>query len=192
MRKTYNLDEMLAAPNARESFALIGLIKDNPKVMDDQYVESLISQLEELGSGEVFIDFARAHVSGARYDIKRAAEVKKAQAQSRPFVAESTPAAEALRELTAEHLAYHHVVHYGCVSLGDPCMYNNGPCCCTAGQHIGDCPFRQGSMRLDEDFVKEQMSKLKLQRHIEWAENNIRRASILIKRMEEEINSSTC
>jgi len=64
MRTNYDLNEMLDMPNAQESFALIALLtSSNPKITDDKYVESVISQLEELDSGEIFIDFARGHVS---------------------------------------------------------------------------------------------------------------------------------
>ena len=49
MRTNYDLNEMLDMPNAQESFALIALLtSSNPKITDDKYVESVISQLEEL------------------------------------------------------------------------------------------------------------------------------------------------
>lgn len=82
-------------------------------------------------------------------------------------------------------------IHCGCVELNAPCMYNNGPCCCTADLDIGDCPFRQGRLRLDDKFVDKQMAKLHTDRDIVKAEENIRRARVLIKQMEEELNSST-
>lgn len=190
MRTYFDLNEMLDMPNAQESFALINLLAvSNPEIMDDKYVESIISKLEALGSGEIFVDFARGHVSSARYSIKLNAAAAKRPLPKREgsFIVEE-PAA--LKELRAENLAKNHVIHCGCVELNYPCMYNNGPCCCTADLDIGDCPFRQGRLRLDDKFVDAQMAKLRSSKDIACAEENIRRARVLIKRMEEEINSS--
>lgn len=145
------------------------------------YTESIIAQLRELGSGEIFVDFAIDHISSARWSVRR---------KNAPEPEVDIEALQALRELRAENLAKNHALHCGCVSLGDPCMYNNGPCCCTADLDIGDCPFRQGRLRLDDKFVDAQMSKLRSSRDIERAEDNIRRARVLVKQMEEEINSS--
>lgn len=194
MRTNYDLNEMLDMPNAQESFALIALLtSSNPKITDDKYAESVISQLEELDSGEIFIDFARGHVSSARHSIKLNAAAAKRPLTKREglFIVEASPAAKALRELSPENLARNHAIHCGCVELNAPCMYNNGPCCCTADLDIGDCPFRQGRLRLDDKFVDKQMAKLHTDRDIVKAEENIRRARVLIKQMEEELNSST-
>lgn len=188
-RTEYDLNAMLDAPKAQESFALIGLIRDdNPKIMDDEYTESIIVQLRQLGSGEIFIDFALDHLDTARSDAAR----RPAISGEVPLATEVPGMFDALCELTPVNLARNHVIHCGCVSLGDPCMYNNGPCCCEAGWNIGSCPFRQGHLRLDDDFVAEQLAKLKFANDIKLANNNISRARVLIKQMEEEINSSTC
>lgn len=186
----FDLSEMMEAPKADESFALINLLtSSNPRITEDEYVESVISQLEALGSGEIFVDFARGHVSSARWSIKVNAAAAKRSLPKRegPFIVEEP---QALKELRAENLAKNHVIHCGCVELNYPCMYNNGPCCCTADLDIGDCPFRQGRLRLDDKFVDAQMAKLRSSKDIACAEENIRRARVLIKRMEEEINSS--
>ena len=57
----FNFYEMWQMPHADESFALImvKLNKEVPEMMDDTYVESIIYQLRQLGSGEVFVDYAR-------------------------------------------------------------------------------------------------------------------------------------
>lgn len=187
-RIEYDLNEMLDAPKAQESFALIGLIRDdNPQIMDNVYTESIIAQLKQLGSGEIFIDFALDHISSAQFEVRRKSQPQPVVSRQKPLV--ETAVDKALRELTAENLV-HHVVHCGCVSLYDPCMYNNGPCCCEADLHIGNCPFRQGRLRLDEEFVEEQLAKLQTASQIGWAKCNIRQARSMVKQMEEEINSS--
>ena len=71
-RLCFDMEQMFEAPKSGESFALIekaALTKNNPKVMDDQYVESIIAQLIELGSGEIFIDYALGDVDYARSQI---------------------------------------------------------------------------------------------------------------------------
>ena len=71
------MEQMCEAPAANESFALIKLLdKNNPKIMDDKYVESIICQLEQLGSGEIFIDYALGHVDYARSQISGEPMVK--------------------------------------------------------------------------------------------------------------------
>ena len=65
-RLCFDMEQMCKAPAANESFALIELLdKNNHKIMDDKYVESIIAQLIELGSGEIFVDYALGHVDYA-------------------------------------------------------------------------------------------------------------------------------
>ena len=106
----FNFYEMWQMPHADESFALImvKLNKEVPEMMDDTYVESIIYQLRQLGSGEVFVDYARKEVDSVRSQISK----------------------QALRELSAENLVANHVYRGGCVETGAPCMYSNGPCSC--------------------------------------------------------------
>lgn len=76
-RLCFDMEQMCEAPAANESFALIKLLdKNNPKVMDDKYVESIIAQLIELGSGEIFVDYALGHVDYARSQISGEPMVK--------------------------------------------------------------------------------------------------------------------
>lgn len=103
MRKIlgFNFYEMWQMPHADESFALImvKLNKEVPEMMDDTYVESIIYQLRQLGSGEVFVDYARKEVDSVRSQISK----------------------QALRELSAENLVANHVYRGGCVETGAPC-----------------------------------------------------------------------
>lgn len=76
-RLCFDMEQMCEAPAANESFALIKLLdKNNPKVMDDKYVESIIAQLIELGSGEIFVDYALGHIDYARSQISGEPMVK--------------------------------------------------------------------------------------------------------------------
>ena len=69
----FNFYEMWQMPHADESFALImvKLNKEVPEMMDDTYVESIIYQLRQLGSGEVFVDYARKEVDSVRSQISK-------------------------------------------------------------------------------------------------------------------------
>lgn len=89
----FNFYEMWQMPHADESFALImvKLNKEVPEMMDDTYVESIIYQLRQLGSGEVFVDYARKEVDSVRSQISK----------------------QALRELSAENLVANHVYRGG-------------------------------------------------------------------------------
>ena len=71
----FNFYEMWQMPHADESFALImvKLNKEVPEMMDDTYVESIIYQLRQLGSGEVFVDYARKEVDSVRSQISKQA-----------------------------------------------------------------------------------------------------------------------
>ena len=105
-----NFYEMWQMPHADESFALImvKLNKEVPEMMDDTYVESIIYQLRQLGSGEVFVDYARKEVDSVRSQISK----------------------QALRELSAENLVANHVYRGGCVETGAPCMFQRGRSTC--------------------------------------------------------------
>ena len=150
----FNFYEMWQMPHADESFALImvKLNKEVPEMMDDTYVESIIYQLRQLGSGEVFVDYARKEVDSVRSQISK----------------------QALRELSAENLVANHVYRGGCVETGAPCIYNNGPCSCLPGY----CPFGQWNA-LDEGFIQRQLAKLRSKEDVARAEEEIRRARIL-------------
>ena len=147
----FNFYEMWQMPHADESFALImvKLNKEVPEMMDDTYVESIIYQLRQLGSGEVFVDYARKEVDSVRSQISK----------------------QALRELSAENLVANHVYRGGCVETGAPCMYSNGPCSCLPGY----CPFGQWNA-LDEGFIQRQLAKLRSKEDVARAEEEIRRA----------------
>lgn len=150
----FNFYEMWQMPHADESFALImvKLNKEVPEMMDDTYVESIISQLRQLGSDKVFVDYARKEVDSVRSQISK----------------------QALRELSAENLVANHVYRGGCVETGAPCIYNNGPCSCLPGY----CPFGQWNA-LDEGFIQRQLAKLRSKEDVARAEEEIRRARIL-------------
>lgn len=150
----FNFYEMWQMPHADESFALImvKLNKEVPEMMDDTYVESIISQLRQLGSDEVFVDYARKEVDSVRSQISQ----------------------QALRELSAENLVANHIFRGGCVETGAPCMYSNGPCSCLPGY----CPFGRWN-ELDERFIKRQLAKLRSKEDIARAKEEIRRARIL-------------
>lgn len=150
----FNFYEMWQMPHADESFALImvKLNKEVPEMMDDTYVESIISQLRQLDSGEVFVDYARKEVDSVRSQISQ----------------------QALRELRAENLVANHIFRGGCVETGAPCMYSNGPCSCLPGY----CPFGRWN-ELDERFIKRQLAKLRSKEDVARAEEEIRRARIL-------------
>lgn len=150
----FNFYEMWQMPHADESFALImvKLNKEVPEMMDDTYVESIISQLRQLGSGEVFVDYARKEIDSVRSQISQ----------------------QALRELSAENLVANHIFRGGCVETGAPCMYSNGPCSCLPGY----CPFGRWN-ELDERFIQGQLAKLRSKEDIARAEEEIRRARIL-------------
>lgn len=150
----FNFYEMWQMPHADESFALImvKLNKEVPEMMDDTYVESIISQLRQLGSDKVFVDYARKEVDSVRSQISK----------------------QALRELSAENLVANHIFRGGCVETGAPCMYSNGPCSCLPGY----CPFGRWN-ELDERFIKRQLAKLRSKEDIARAEEEIRRARIL-------------
>ena len=150
----FNFYEMWQMPHADESFALImvKLNKEVPEMMDDTYVESIISQLRQLGSDKVFVDYARKEVDSVRSQISQ----------------------QALRELSAENLVATHIFRGGCVETGAPCMYSNGPCSCLPGY----CPFGRWN-ELDERFIKRQLAKLRSKEDIARAEEEIRRARIL-------------
>ena len=150
----FNFYEMWQMPHADESFALImvKLSKEVPEMMDDTYVESIISQLRQLGSDKVFVDYARKEVDSVRSQISQ----------------------QALRELSAENLVANHIFRGGCVETGAPCMYSNGPCSCLPGY----CPFGRWN-ELDERFIKRQLAKLRSKEDIARAEEEIRRARIL-------------
>lgn len=150
----FNFYEMWQMPHADESFALImvKLNKEVPEMMDDTYVESIIYQLRQLGSGEVFVDYARKEVDSVRSQISK----------------------QALRELSAENLVANHVYRGGCVETGAPYMYSNGPCSCLPGY----CPFGQWNA-LDEGFIQRQLAKLRSKEDVARAEEEIRRARIL-------------
>lgn len=150
----FNFYEMWQMPHADESFALImvKLNKEVPEMMDDTYVESIIYQLRQLGSGEVFVDYARKEVDSVRSQISK----------------------QALRELSAENLVANHVYRGGCVETGAPCIYNNGPCSCLPGY----CTFGQWNA-LDEGFIQRQLTKLRSKEDVARAEEEIRRARIL-------------
>lgn len=156
MRKIlgFNFYEMWQMPHADESFALImvKLNKEVPEMMDDTYVESIIYQLRQLGSDEVFVDYARKEVDSVRSQISQ----------------------QALRELSAENLVANHIFRGGCVETGAPCMYSNGPCSCLPGY----CPFGQWNA-LDEGFIQRQLAKLRSKEDVARAEEEIRRARIL-------------
>lgn len=154
MMMGFNFYEMWQMPHAEESFALImvKLNKEAPEMMDDTYVESIIYQLRQLGSGEVFVDYARKEVDSVRSQISK----------------------QALRELSAENLVANHVYRGGCVETGAPCIYNNGPCSCLPGY----CPFGQWNA-LDEGFIQRQLAKLRSKEDVARAEEEIRRARIL-------------
>ncbi len=149
----FNFYEMWQMPHADENFALImvKLNKEVPEMMDDTYVESIIYQLRQLGSGEVFVDYARKEVDSVRSQISK----------------------QALRELSAENLVANHVYRGGCVETGAPCMYSNGPCSCLPGY----CPFGQRNA-LDEGFIQRQLAAA-FKEDVARAEEEIRRARIL-------------
>lgn len=153
----FNFYEMWQMPHADESFALImvKLNKEVPEMMDDTYVESIIYQLRQLGSGEVFVDYARKEVDSVRSQISK----------------------QALRELSAENLVANHVYRGGCVETGAPCMYSNGPCSCLPGY----CPFGQWNA-LDEGFIQRQLAKLRSKEDVARAEEEIRRARIFARK----------
>ena len=160
-----DLNEMLEMPRAEESFALIAkLTKKTQRIMDDAYVESIIAQLRSLGSGEAFVEYARGRVSSTRRSLQKD-EAKAREAFS------------AFRELKVENLLANHVLYSGCVEYGYPCLDHNGPCCCEPGC----CPFGQEEVRLDENFVEEQLAKLHLNSDITRAKENIRRARAIIQ-----------
>ena len=154
MKLGFNFYEMWQMPHADESFALImvKLNKEVPEMVDDTYVESIISQLRQLGSGEVFVDYARKEVDSVRSQISQ----------------------QALRELSAENLVANHIFRGGCVETGAPCMYSNGPCSCLPGY----CPFGRWNA-LDEGFIQRQLAKLRSKEDVARAEEEIRRARIL-------------
>ena len=67
MKTFFNLNLMMEAPKASESLALISEITvKNQMIMDDGYAESIIAKLMELGSGEDFVDLAKARISSVR------------------------------------------------------------------------------------------------------------------------------
>lgn len=143
MRKIlgFNFYEMWQMPHADESFALI-MVKLNKEV----------PEMRQLGSGEVFVDYARKEVDSVRSQISQ----------------------QALRELSAENLVANHIFRGGCVETGAPCIYNNGPCSCLPGY----CPFGQWNA-LDEGFIQRQLAKLRSKEDVARAEEEIRRARIL-------------
>ena len=94
--------------------------------------------------------------------------------------AEAREAFAAFRELRVESLVTNHVLYSGCVEYGYPCLDHNGPCCCEPGC----CPFGQEEVRLDEEFVKTQLTKLHLASDIARAEEHIRRAREIIQSWE--------
>lgn len=168
MKTNFDLNMMMDATNATESFALIAkLTKKTQRIMDDAYVESIIAQLRILGSGEDFVEYARGRVSSTRRSLQQD------EAQAREAFA-------AFRELRTENLLANHVLYSGCVEYGYPCLDHNGPCCCWPGS----CPFGQEEVRLDEEFVKVQLSKLNLASDIARAKENIQRARDIIQSWE--------
>ena len=164
----FDLNEMMDANNAAESFALIAkLTKKTQRIMDDAYIESIISQLRLLGSGESFVEYARSRVNSVRRSIQQ-------------DEAKAREAFDAFRELKAENLVANHVIYSGCVEYGYPCLDHNGPCCCWPG----GCPFGQEERRLDEKFVEVQLAKLNLASDIMRAKENIQRARDIIQSWE--------
>ena len=68
-RMCFDFEQMFEAPHAGESFVLINKLEENPQVMDDEYVESIIAQLYELGSGQLFVDYALCDLDYARSQV---------------------------------------------------------------------------------------------------------------------------
>ena len=53
----------------RQIYLCGAVSKDNPQIMDDEYVESIIAQLYELGSGQLFVDYALCDLDYARSQV---------------------------------------------------------------------------------------------------------------------------
>lgn len=69
-RLCFDMEQLLEVQHPGESFALVNkLTKENPMIMDDEYVESIIAQLYELGSGQLFVDYALCDVDYARSQV---------------------------------------------------------------------------------------------------------------------------
>ena len=69
-RLCFDMEQLLEVQHPGESFALTNkLTKENPMIMDDEYVESIIAQLYELGSGQLFVDYALCDLDYARSQV---------------------------------------------------------------------------------------------------------------------------
>ena len=69
-RLCFDMEQLLEVQNPGKSFALTNnLTKENPMIMDDEYVESIIAQLYELGSGQLFVDYALCDLDYARSQV---------------------------------------------------------------------------------------------------------------------------
>ena len=69
-RLCFDMEQLLDVQHPGESFALVNkLTKENPQIMDDAYVSSIIAQLYELGSGQLFVDYALCDVDYARSQV---------------------------------------------------------------------------------------------------------------------------
>lgn len=69
-RLCFDMEQLLEVQHPGESFALTNkLTKENPMIMDDEYVESIIAQLYELGSGQLFVDYALCDFDYARSQV---------------------------------------------------------------------------------------------------------------------------
>ena len=182
----YNIEAMRKANNADDSFKLINSLTDqNKQVLDDEYVYSVLEKIRELGSGEEFLMLAKARVNIARYELL-GDPLNRPKAVTKKGV---------LYELCPDELAQH-VIPCGCTGTGYPCIYSNGPCCCTVQVNgIGDCPFGEGAQSFDEDYARERLEKLRSldpddKEALSSAEKNIALARKLVKENEKRINSS--
>lgn len=69
-RLCFDMEQLLEVQHPGESFALTNkLTKENPQIMDDAYVSSIIAQLYELGSGQLFVDYALCDLDYARSQV---------------------------------------------------------------------------------------------------------------------------
>ena len=79
-RLCFDMEQLLEVQNPGKSFALTNkLTKENPMIMDDEYVESIIAQLYELGSGQLFVDYALCDLDYARSQGHRTSNAEDAQ-----------------------------------------------------------------------------------------------------------------
>lgn len=187
---SYDLNTMMEANNSEKSFALINdLSKQNDKVLDDNYIFSVLEEIENLGSGEDFLRLAMSRINSARYELLGKPENKEKE------LVPINQIAKLLEELRPDELAQH-TISSGCTGAGYPCTFNNGPCCCLVHMYgIEDCPFGQGMLTLDESYAKEKLEKLRSlapddEDALSYANKNIAEAREILRQKEERINSS--